>query len=232
MPKTGIILRLPLAAITAKFTSIRGMGANGWNHMNSRSTVEASQVLIGLSSMTTLSFAGVRRMVSGSYPWWLWKLIMQPLLWSGPLWRTNLLWTLKNNLLLEYKNVKWVSKHTKKPIHSIVLSLDWDLNSVLLTAGSCDLKSRVLLHTIKKLMKSQPVCHRASRCILVNWCQSLVALEAESQVQLPCQWELSALGQPLQHMSTAYVSNIVQVSIWNQSSCHSWVYYLSQRTVL
>lgn len=59
------ILRLPLATIPTKFPPIRGMGASGWNLMHSRSTVETSQVGIGLSSMITLSFAGVGKMGFG-----------------------------------------------------------------------------------------------------------------------------------------------------------------------
>ncbi|KAI7868884.1 WD40-repeat-containing domain protein [Spinellus fusiger] len=47
----------------------------------------------------------------------------------------------------------WASKHIKKPIRSTVLSLDWHPNSVLLAAGSADMKARVFSSFIKGLDK-------------------------------------------------------------------------------
>ena len=49
------------------------------------------------------------------------------------------------------ENDWWVSKHIKKPICSMVLSLDWHPNNVLLAAGSCDFKCRVFSAYIKEV---------------------------------------------------------------------------------
>lgn len=52
-------------------------------------------------------------------------------------------------------NLRWVSKHIKKPIRSTVLSLAWHPNNVLLAAGSSDFKMRVFSAYIKEI-ESKP----------------------------------------------------------------------------
>lgn len=86
--------------------------------------------------------------------------------WWGSLaacWtRPSFLFTLSRNLLIGLINIfspsslqkliRWVSKHIKKPIRSTILSLDWHPNNILLAAGSCDFKCRLIccLHYLTK----------------------------------------------------------------------------------
>ncbi|KAK2082257.1 Actin- protein 2/3 complex subunit 1B-B [Saguinus oedipus] len=51
----------------------------------------------------------------------------------------------------QQENDWWVCKHIEKPIRSIVLSLAWHPNDVLLAAGSCDFKSRIFSANIKEV---------------------------------------------------------------------------------
>ena len=84
------------------------MRASGWKFMNSRSTMDTSEVSTALPRVTSWSLAGltamptsgIRKMVSGNRPWWSWELTMQPLLSSGPRYRTNLLWAVEHDSFL------------------------------------------------------------------------------------------------------------------------------------
>ncbi|KAK2109072.1 Actin- protein 2/3 complex subunit 1B [Saguinus oedipus] len=51
----------------------------------------------------------------------------------------------------QQENDWWVCKHIEKAISSIVLSLAWHPKDVLLTAGSCDFKSRIFSAYIKEV---------------------------------------------------------------------------------
>lgn len=54
--------------------------------------------------------------------------------------------------------LRWVSKHIKKPIRSTILSLDWHPNNILLAAGSCDFKCRLICY-LPQLTKTHTVTY-------------------------------------------------------------------------
>lgn len=55
----------------------------------------------------------------------------------------------------ESANDWWVSRHIKKPIKSTVTCLDWHPNSILLSCGSTDYKSRIFSTFIKEVDQKQ-----------------------------------------------------------------------------
>uniref|UniRef100_A0A8C4PWR9 Arp2/3 complex 41 kDa subunit n=1 Tax=Eptatretus burgeri TaxID=7764 RepID=A0A8C4PWR9_EPTBU len=53
-------------------------------------------------------------------------------------------------------SILWVSKHIKKSLRSTVLNLDWHPNNILLAAGSCDFKCRLVYSAYIKEVEEKP----------------------------------------------------------------------------
>ena len=133
----------------------------------------------------------------------------------------------------ESENDWWGSKLIKKPVSSTILSLDWHRNNVLQRDHVIS-NAECFLHTWKNGWKSQPGYAGTARCLLVSWCQSLVAVALVTQCMVSASLPVGAIypGSARQHrVHWSCLKKCAGVNSEDRS-CPSWACHLSLRRAL